>query len=445
MVRQSVTVQQFGARGGYAKKIGNHVGKDGKPKPKVFYFLGVDQREACRRADWLKTEWRRLKALGHAVWPKETIDALPWLTEAKEPVPTEPTPWRSAAPISAAAGQAMPKTRSVKVGQLNLKDAQDLFRTFKEGERDRGLISPQRLATLRIGVSKTVDKLGPTTPLSEIGATELQGLVDHWRSRPKSEKTGEAISIDYSETLITNAQTFFNWAGKAKIGYTLPAEFADIFSAPKKIKPKNNAERKAQFNAKRKNKVEVIDVPTLAKFYKAADAELRAWILIALNAAFRQGDISALRTYNLVKKGNRTFLDYDREKTDVEAFALLWPETAAAIEKTKAKPNEGEHVWLRPNGKVLKTVSDKGVVDCHIRRKWNALRTAVGSKATFDQLRDTSATMILQLSGSRDIQAAHEAHSETHKMPQHYAERLWKDVNDWQDKMREAFKDVWAS
>lgn len=97
MIKQSTSVQKYPSRSGFAKKIGSHLGRDGKPKPKVWYFLHVDQREACRRADWLKTEWRRLRALGHKVWPKGF--APPWSNLAL-PVTSGPTPWLSASSVS---------------------------------------------------------------------------------------------------------------------------------------------------------------------------------------------------------------------------------------------------------------------------------------------------------------------------------------------------------
>ena len=445
MVTQRTSVQKYPSRNGFAKKVGSHRGRDGSAKPKVWYFLHVDQREACRRAEWLKTEWRRLRALGHEVWP--ATFAPPWANLAL-PVPSEPTPWlvsNSTSPASAPTRETTggPPNRTVRLGELLLGDALELFKAAKAKEAQAGLISAGRVQNIRNFLGRAVSHVGPTTPLVMIDRAKLEEMVLHFRSRPPrllpDGKKGEPISAEYAKSIVDNAATMFRWCAK-NLRWQSPADFEAIFECAE-FKPLNEKERKAAHLARKGEALGVFPIAVLNKLYHAANAHMRAWLLLGLNCAFTQVDLSDLREYE-VESGTEWRIERAREKTNVEGSWVLWPETVAAMQAVRAAKNEQERWFLSPTGKLL-VQRDKR--SDYVARQFAALVDGLGlSCPSFKGLRKTSATAMLTLSGSRAFQDAQTAHSEGYKMAQHYADRQWDPLHEYQRKMREYFKGVWA-
>jgi hypothetical protein len=66
--RLTLKLKTHKASGRLYKCIGKALGKDGRPKPKVFYFDPSDVDAAARQVLDLKAEWRRLRAEGKVLW-----------------------------------------------------------------------------------------------------------------------------------------------------------------------------------------------------------------------------------------------------------------------------------------------------------------------------------------------------------------------------------------
>lgn len=449
MGKATIKVQRFKARGGFSKCIGKHLSIRGKgagsPINKIWYFLDCSEAEAVHRASWLKAEWRRLQALGHEVWPSGFT--LPWGAADAADL-SEPTPWlgKPSGGILAAAGQSQP-IRTFRASQALLGDAFALFKKDADARLKAGEISVGRNQNLRNYISKTVEHLGESTPLASIGKSELIALVRHWRSRPLKED-GKPISPDYAKSLVSIGHTFFAWVGKQQGLWSAPSDLGDIFAWQKELAPNSEQERKQKYLAKKGQGVDVFDIPTLKTLYKAADAQMRAWMLLSLNAAFTQSEVAELRVYE-VNQGKEWSISKVRPKTEgkaeVEGSWVLWSETVAAMKAAKADDNEYERWFLSPTGQPLTRYTAKSRSD-YIARKFDELKDACGLKdaPSYKALRKNSATAMLKLSGMRAYQDAQTAHAEGYKMAQQYADKQWDSLHEYQRQMREYFKAVWS-
>lgn len=427
--KKSAKVQRYRARDCFAKKIGKHRGEDGQLRPKVWYFTGVGEEEAIARALALKADWRRLKAEGLDEWPSEYVP--PFKTDA----------WRSNG-SNGQAEQAARIGRRVRLDSLLLKDCLKLYKADLEAQERAGRISPARVRNACAFAKRGVDFLGEASPLDSINRQRLIELVNYFCSRPKT-KAGTPMAEESVKSHVSNCSTFFRWIDKhERIPWTRPENFEDIWSVGS-LKPISEEERKAKYLERTGKGLRLFTVNELKKLYKAATVEERAWLLLGLNCAFQNIDVSDLRTYE-VHDGKVGKIIREREKTGVEGRWVLWPETLKAIRAAQAPPNEHERVFLAPTGGLL---VPRHTRHDHIQIKWSELRERAGldDAPSFKFLRKTSADAIKQLSGSDEISKLHRCHTEENPLAVNYTNRLWPQVHEWQTKLRSVFAAVWKA
>ncbi len=123
-----------------------------------------------------------------------------------------------------------------------------------------------------------------------------------------------------------------------------------------------------------------------ADFHKllgVCDAKWTAVLLLSLNACLYAAEVAAVRNDEVdLEKG--TFVS-SRRKTRVARVAVLWPRTAAAIERyRRANPHLSESLFVSQNGMAYSAN--------HIRRNFARRRRAAGIEVEFNQLRDGAYT-----------------------------------------------------
>lgn len=138
-------------------------------------------------------------------------------------------------------------------------------------------------------------------------------------------KLRAAISKGTNATTQTNrivrTRAIFRWAYRAGL-LDKPINYGDEFAIPA---------AKARRKARRANGPRAFTAAELRAILEAATghANLRAMVLLGINAALGNTDCAELRTDHLDLDG--AILDFPRPKTETDRRAALWPETVAAI------------------------------------------------------------------------------------------------------------------
>jgi integrase len=104
-----------------------------------------------------------------------------------------------------------------------------------------------------------------------------------------------------------------------------PTRFGTGFATPP---------RKALRRARREAGPKFVEAGVCRKLISAADAQMRAMILLALNCGFGQSDLGQLPVAALDLRTG--WAVYPRPKTEVGRRAKLWPETVAAVQAAMA-------------------------------------------------------------------------------------------------------------
>jgi integrase len=128
--------------------------------------------------------------------------------------------------------------------------------------------------------------------------------------------------------LIQQARTAFKYAFDAGL-IPAPVRFGPEFK-----KPSASVLRRHRA----KNGTRMIDAADLRKLIDAADEQLQAMALLALNCGFGNGDVAAL-PLNAVNL-DAGWIDFARPKTGIRRRCKLWPETVDALRTVLANRRE---------------------------------------------------------------------------------------------------------
>ena len=101
-----------------------------------------------------------------------------------------------------------------------------------------------------------------------------------------------------------------------------PVKFGLSFAKPSRKSIKKSKESKA---------AKIFTIEELRTLYHKADQQLKAFMLLALNCGFGNGDIGQLEFRHIVKG----WIEFPRPKTLVNRKCPLWAETVKAIEAAK--------------------------------------------------------------------------------------------------------------
>ena len=199
---------------------------------------------------------------------------------------------------------------SIVADYQTLGDSIDVFLESARDKCSMGEMSPEQLTsyaqtakllTKAIDRNRDIDSIGP----------------DDFRIMRRELAKGRKLQT--LKNHVTRARTMFNWIAASDM-MQAQLVFGPDFTTPKKIhlsKEKANSVDKAY------------TVAEARKLLKKASGQMRAMLLLALNAGYKNTDLSNLDREDLDFKGK--LLDVPRHKTGRPRRAALWPETLEAL------------------------------------------------------------------------------------------------------------------
>lgn len=209
-----------------------------------------------------------------------------------------------------------------------VKDVVNAFLIHKDALIEAGELSPRTRSEYQVAGDLVVEHLGKHCLVSDIGPDDFapirKSMAKHWGP----ERLGKIIQYirsifkhGYEEGLIDR-----------------PVRFGPGFKRPsKKVLRLNRA----------KQGPKLFTAEEIGKLLDAAGVQLKAMLLLAINAGFGNSDCANLpvAAVNL----ETGWIDYPRPKTGIPRKCKLWPETAEALKEAIAhrpEPKKAEHADL---------------------------------------------------------------------------------------------------
>ncbi|MDM4014615.1 tyrosine-type recombinase/integrase [Roseiconus lacunae] len=223
--------------------------------------------------------------------------------------------------------------------------------------------------------------------LGEHRLVESLEPIDFVTLRSKFPKEWRTTTIKNQIVLI---RSIFRWAYEAGL-LDRPVRYGDNFSKPKpkRVKAEKAKSHKKEFTAQ--------EFWTL---FKHAPPQIRAWMLLGLNAGYGNSDLSRLK----VARATGEWLDVIRGKTSEPRRCWLWPETRRAIKTVLKNHDGGELLFQSMFGQPL--VAEDGTRDA-VTGEFKKLREAckVDRKGvSFYALRHMTETIGGQCPGVPNVQ-----------------------------------------
>jgi len=267
------------------------------------------------------------------------------------------------------------KPREDKEG-FTIADLCDHFLNWKDGLVRSGELSPRTRLDYGQITDLIIDHFGKTRLLSDVRMEDFAVLRDKLAKRWGPVRLGSVVQ---------QVRSVFKYAFDAEHIDT-PIRFGPGFKKPSKKTLRLERARKGK---KLFSKEEIISM------LGAAGEQVRAMILLAINAGLGNADCSNLRLGHLdLDKG---WLDFPRPKTGVERRAPLWHETVDAIRcvlETKREPKDpadADRVFITKYGLPW----GKEIADSPITKETRKLLDELGINGTrnFYTLRHTFRTV----------------------------------------------------
>lgn len=189
----------------------------------------------------------------------------------------------------------------------SLKVAIERYLEAQRRLQEAGEITYRHYKSMEWTLARLSETIGPTKSIARLGSEDF-GL---WRAHLA--KTNGPVAISNH---VRRIRAFLNWCLREKILSAFPP--GDSLR-----RPSRSVLRRAR--AARGSRMFAPD--ELHTLITCASPQLRAMILLALNAGLGNEDLAQLRTHHLQGK----WLDYPRPKTGIERRVPLWPETREAL------------------------------------------------------------------------------------------------------------------
>lgn len=322
-------------------------------------------------------------------------------------------------------------SRRVAVDRLTVADAANLYLHQMYERADANQVTWGHFRSCQHRLKRIVERAGREILLANLGKGDLQALVLWFATRPpckprkyQKQPLGQPMSVVTAKGCITMVKALFVWlADHDDLQWERPRGFDRLFKL-KAHRMKTPDEHARDARAIVSGDVKTFTVAELARIFRAATSRERLYILLGLNCGFTSGEISSLRTFEVVLDGNDPYIHKRRAKTGVEAKWALWPETAALLRRHRAPASE-RLSWLQTGaGNALVEVDAEGRRDA-VDRAWTALwpRTGMTRWLSHRFLRKTGADAIKRLGGLEESEMFL-AHQEG-GMNKHYANRNW--------------------
>lgn len=196
------------------------------------------------------------------------------------------------------------------------------FLEHRDTERKSGEITERHFAELKRTGAFVISALGRHTYVESLTPSDFAEL------RNRIASSGGLVHL---ANQIQRCRTIFNFAHKNQM-VDRPLRMGMSFSKPSKVALRK--ERQAR-------PAKVFDIEELVTLYAKANAQMRCFMLLALNGGLGPADIGQLEGRHIVGG----WIRYPRPKTSVDREFPLWSETAKALEATRQTKHDSPLVF----------------------------------------------------------------------------------------------------
>ncbi|MEX2214013.1 MAG: tyrosine-type recombinase/integrase [Phycisphaeraceae bacterium] len=202
---------------------------------------------------------------------------------------------------------------------LTLKRLCDTFYEAKRRRHDAGELAASSLADYDETCKGIVGAFGRQRVVDDLDAQDFAGYRSQLAKRLGPVALGNEIN---------RVRMVFGFGFKNGL-IDRPMRFGSEFNRPSK---------KVLRLARAEKGPKVLTAGDVCKLIDAADVQLRAMILLGINAGLGNADVSALNRSHLDLEGG--WLDFPRRMTGIARRCPLWPETVKAIREALAARRE---------------------------------------------------------------------------------------------------------
>ena len=199
---------------------------------------------------------------------------------------------------------------------LTVAELCDRFLQAKDQQLAAGEIAPVTRNDYEATTTRIVGQFGKTRLVSDLASDDFESL------RADIAKSRGPVALGNE---IQRVRVVFKYAYDAGL-IDLPVRYGPQFKRPS---------RKVLRLARAEKGAKLIEAADLRRLIKAADAHLRAMVMLAINCGFGNSDCGTLPLAALDLDGG--WLNYHRPKTGIDRRCPLWPETVDALRKSIAK------------------------------------------------------------------------------------------------------------
>jgi len=197
-----------------------------------------------------------------------------------------------------------------KPGALTVAELANQFLARKQDKVDAGELAARTWADYYATCEAIVKGFGRARPVADLGPGDFARL-----RAGAARRLGPVSVLNF----VVRVRAVFAFAAKNKL-VDSPVHYGDAFDPPSKETLRKDRHR---------NGSKMIAAADLCKMIDAADPQLKAMVLLALNGGLGSTDCAQLRRSTLdVRPG---WLDYPRPKTGTPRRFPLWPETREAL------------------------------------------------------------------------------------------------------------------
>jgi integrase len=199
---------------------------------------------------------------------------------------------------------------------LTVKDVANAFLNHKEAKLDAGELSPRTFAKYKEVTDLLVGEFGKRRPVSDLRPDDFAAL-----KKAMTKRWGPLRVADF----IQHVRSVFKHAADADL-IDRPVRFGPGFVRPSaKVLRLHRAARGPK----------LFTAEEVRRLVEAADAQVRAYILLGINCGFGNADVATVPLAAIDLDG--ALIDFPRPKTGIPRRCPLWPETVAALREALAK------------------------------------------------------------------------------------------------------------
>lgn len=237
------------------------------------------------------------------------------------------------------------KTPRRRGGSLALGDLCNRFLTAKRLRVDTGELSSRQWAEYHATCDHLTSAFGRDTKVDDLLPE------DFGRLRAKAAKR---LGPPALAKFVQMVRTVFIFAYKSDL-IEVPIKYGDQFDKPP---------RRVMRLERAKKDAKLIGAADVWKLLDNADVQMKAMILLGLNAGYGQADCSVLKRSDL--RARPGWLVSPRQKTGIERRCPLWPETIAALEAVhrirpaSLHPADSDCVFITTRGRRWVRFVDRG-------------------------------------------------------------------------------------